>query len=93
MVWRARARGSRAAGNRRAWSGGGKASSRYSTIAIDSVSRKSPCCSAGIRAIAVCSRKRAGAPWPSRSRARAVVNSSCFSVSATKQTASQTLVK
>ena len=47
----------------------------------------------GDRAIEVCSFSAAGAPWPSRSRARAVVNSSCFSVSATKQTASQTLVK
>ncbi len=92
MIWRARARARASTGNSGAQSGGGKVSSRYSTIASDSVSQNSPCCSAGTRAIAVALRSAAGTP-PSRSSARAVANSSCFSVSATKQVASHVLVK
>ena len=47
MTWRARARAAGSAGKSAGWAGAGNTSSRYSTIALDSVSQKSPWTSAG----------------------------------------------
>src|SRR5437870_4722370 len=62
---------------------GGHRSSRYSMMAIDSLSQKSPCWTAGTRPVTVCSTSDGGRPCPLRMIARVVANSRPFSRSAT----------
>src|SRR3954471_20259102 len=85
MSWRARARCCSSPGKTGACSGAGHLSSRYSTIALDSDSEKSPSTRAGTRAVnEVCTYAVERCPPSCNSTVR-TSNGSFFSVNATKQ--------